>query len=123
MNSYQLVFSGDLAFDADEEQVRASLEQQCKFTPETVNRLFAGRRVILKKGLSEPKANQYKNFFDRLGLLCDVVPEQPAEPPQAQRQADTARCAKAEGTHLPEMLRSRPAGRQLRTMRNYFCPF
>ncbi len=102
MNSYQLVFSGDLAFDADEEQVRASLEQQCKFTPETVNRLFAGRRVILKKGLSEPKANQYKNFFDRLGLLCDVVPEQPAEPPQAQRQADTAVAQKQKGRTCPK---------------------
>ena len=110
MNSYQLVFSGDLAFDADEEQVRTSLEQQCKFTPETVNRLLAGRRVILKKGLSEPKANQYKSFFDQLGLLCDVVPEQPAEPLQAQRQPDTVVAQKPKGRTCPKCSASHQQG-------------
>ena len=77
---YKVVFSGDLAFDTDEEQARERLTSQCKFRPETIDKLLAGGKVTLKTGQDETNANRYKNFFDQLGLLCDVVDERPPKP-------------------------------------------
>lgn len=77
---YRVVFSGDLAFDTDEEQVRQNLSSQCKFSPEAIDGILSGRSPVLKKNLDEKTAQRYKDFLDRLGCLCDLVLEAPPEP-------------------------------------------
>lgn len=75
---YRVVFSGDLALDTDEDQVRRNLVEKCKFSPQAIDRILSGQSPVLKKGLDEPTAQRYKDYLDRLGLLCDVVGENPA---------------------------------------------
>lgn len=78
---YRVVFSGDLALDTDEEQVRENLATQCKYGPESIENILAGDAPVLKKRLSQTEAQRYKDFFDRIGLLCDVRAETPPAPP------------------------------------------
>ncbi len=77
---YRVVFSGDLALDSDEDQVRQNLAEKCKFSPEAIDRILSGQSPVLKKGLDYPTAQRYKDFLDRLGLLCDLTGEEPPRP-------------------------------------------
>jgi len=100
---YRVVFSGDLALDTDEEQVRGNLATQCKYSPVTIEKILAGESPVLKKGLAQASAQRYKDFFDRIGVLCDVQAE---APPQAPKPLTA--------THSPETHQIRtnePAGR------------
>ncbi len=87
---YRVIFSGVLALDTDEEQVRENLAVQCKYNQETIDGILAGDCPVLKKGLAYAAAQRYKDFFDRIGVLCDLQPEtsQPvstlAEPPSLE---------------------------------------
>ncbi len=74
---YRIVFSGDLALDTDENQVRKNLAEKCKFSPEAIENILNGRSPVLKKGLDEATAQRYKDYLDRLGLLCDLRAEDP----------------------------------------------
>lgn len=76
----KVVFNGDLALDSDEGQVKERLAEQCKFPAQTIDKILSARRVVLKSGLDRGEAARYKNFFDQLGLLCDVVIPEPEKP-------------------------------------------
>ncbi len=99
--TYKVVFSGNLALDTDEQEARINLEQKCRYQPAAIEKILSGRKVILKKGLDEIKANRYKNYFDQFGLLCDVIVE---TSPAARQQTQTI--PQAEPAHAPP-----PAGR------------
>ncbi|WP_051689913.1 rhomboid family intramembrane serine protease [Pelobacter seleniigenes] len=99
--TYKVVFSGNLALDTDEKEARINLEQKCRYQPAAIEKILSGRKVILKKGLDEVKANRYKNYFDQFGLLCDVIAE---TSPAARQQTQTI--PQAEPTHVAP-----PAGR------------
>lgn len=77
---YRVIFNGDLALDTDEEDVRGNLAVQCKYNQETIENILAGNCPVLKKGLAQAAAQRYKDFFDRIGLLCDIQAEAPPRP-------------------------------------------
>lgn len=98
---YKVVFSGDLAFDTDEDEARKNLEQKCQYQPAAIEKLLSGGKVILKTGLDEAKANRYKHYFDQLGLLCDVLAEAPPAEIQ-QTQTASLRVATPTGRTCPK---------------------
>ncbi|MCF6178813.1 MAG: rhomboid family intramembrane serine protease, partial [Geopsychrobacter sp.] len=73
--SFQVIFGGDLALDTDEDQVRQSLAEQCKYSTEAINKILSGKNPVLKEGLNQSTARRYKDFLDRLGLLCNIIAE------------------------------------------------
>ncbi len=83
---YRVIFGGDLALDTDEIQVRKNLAVKCKFSPDAIENILSGHSPVLKKGLDETTAQRYKDYLDRLGLLCDLQPENP--PPAAPNLLD-----------------------------------
>ena len=71
--SYQIVFRGDIAIGQPIDQVKARMGQLFKLPPAQVDKLFNGGAVVLKRGLSEEKALQYKQAFAKTGALVSVV--------------------------------------------------
>ena len=74
--TYKIVFSGDLAFDTDADEVSAALAEKCHYPQPVIDKILGSKKITIKKGLSAEDARRYKNFFDHLGLMCDMISEQ-----------------------------------------------
>lgn len=77
---YRVIYNGNLALDTDEDQVRQNLAEKCRLSSQAIDKILAGENPVLKKGVDEATAQRYKDYLDRLGLLCDVVGEAAAKP-------------------------------------------
>lgn len=105
---YRVVFSGDLALDTDEDQVRKNLSSQCKYSPQAIEQVLSGESPVLKKGLSQTAAQRYKDFFDHIGVLCDIQSETPPRPVpnllEQQPESHQGRPTKPVGRSCPKCL-------------------
>lgn len=92
MNTYSLIFSGDILPGHDPETVKAQLLSMLKLAPEKSARVFSGRDIVLKAGLDETRAAAYRRKLASMGvgtrLRADTPPEAlkpvsaaPSEPP------------------------------------------
>ena len=75
---FDLVFSGRTVPGADSAQVRARLAALFKTDEASIERLFSGKRYVLKKGLDEAAARKYQAALDRAGAQCELVQRPPA---------------------------------------------
>ncbi len=80
--TYKVVFNGELAFDTDEEEAKANLVEKCKYQPAVAERFFSASTVVIKKNLDAEAANRCKNFFSQIGILVDIVDENPPPSPK-----------------------------------------
>jgi len=74
---YKIVFKGEIGFDFDEEEVKEGLQKFCGFDRDTVDRLFSGKTIVLKKNLDETKAHSLCSALQKLGALAMVAPMEP----------------------------------------------
>jgi membrane associated rhomboid family serine protease len=87
---YKIVFKGEIGFDFDVAEVKASLQKFCGFDRPTVDRLFAGGTFVLMKNLDETKANSLRDAFQKFGAFTAVLPMAPVETPAAAGHAELA---------------------------------
>jgi len=76
MESYKIVFKGELKAGVDQEKVIGPL---CKFLklPESKGHLlFSGKSLAIKKRLEHEKALKLYNAFEKLGLITHLIEEQ-----------------------------------------------
>lgn len=76
---YRVVFRGELAFGFEAGEVRNNLKQLCKYDDRTLDRLFAGRPVVIKDKLPLAVAKQYQDAFERTGAVC-LIEKAPTVP-------------------------------------------
>ena len=84
--TYSVIFRGDLQPGYTVADVKANFARLFKAGPDTVEKLFSGRPLALKKGLSEAQAGQLQATLSKLGAQSTVRVEggeQPAAPPSA----------------------------------------
>ena len=79
---YRLVFRGQLAFGFETEEVKANLQQLCRFDRERVERLFSCREAVLKSGLPLGEARRYQEALEHAGALISLE-ERPAADPRS----------------------------------------
>ncbi|HSD36326.1 MAG TPA: hypothetical protein VLC92_02390 [Rhodocyclaceae bacterium] len=72
---FQIVFQGKLLDGFELAAVKASAARRLKATPEQVDRLFSGKRAILKKNLPDDTAQRYAGELRRIGMLVVIEPE------------------------------------------------
>lgn len=72
---FQIVFKGELLDGFDEHTVRASAHKRLKAAPEQIDRIFSGKRAVLKKGLAEDAAQRYLTELQRIGMRVSVEAE------------------------------------------------
>ena len=74
--TFRLVFQGKIAPDQDLAEVKGRLQKLFKKDAATIDKMFGGKKVCLKQGLTESQAQQYQEKMRSIGVLCDV--EEPA---------------------------------------------
>ncbi len=92
---YDLVFTGELVPGSDLVQTKKNLANLFKMSPDKVEMLFSGRKVVLKRQLNPDAANTYRVAIKKAGARVDLVqcqavdqsPADKAKPPEAPRKA------------------------------------
>ncbi|MCB1954469.1 MAG: hypothetical protein KDG55_02275 [Rhodocyclaceae bacterium] len=87
--TFKIAFDGGLQAGFDTDQVTQVLVSRFRMTEDKARMLFAGGRVILKKGLSAAQAQQYVRQLSAAGLQLTALPEQ-AEAAAAQSRTTPA---------------------------------
>jgi hypothetical protein len=70
---YEVSFSGEIQEGARLEEVKARVGKMFKADEVTIARLFSGKRIVIKKGLSAEAADKYSIAFTRAGAICDLA--------------------------------------------------
>ena len=70
---YQITFSGQCIAGCTHAEVKANLEQLFKSSTKTIEQLFSGKTIIIKKGLNEKKALAYQKAMHKAGALAEVT--------------------------------------------------
>ena len=80
MKRYNLYFCGSIYPDRDPAQVRQALARMLKLDDQAVNKLFSGRKVLIKRALSETELARYESAFKQAGaqVLVEPVTEEAA---------------------------------------------
>lgn len=78
---YQVVFRGEIAPDTRIEVVKVNLAKLFKTDDARIERLFSGKEMVLKKGLSREDGERYQALLEQAGALCEVVPLSFTSPP------------------------------------------
>ncbi|GAB0150248.1 MULTISPECIES: hypothetical protein [Marichromatium] len=85
---FDLCYTGAIATDADPAQVRERLCAVFKLAGPGCERLFSGKRVVVKRGVDAATVAQYRQVFSRAGAVLEVTPSERAAPaPQPVRPA------------------------------------
>jgi hypothetical protein len=71
---YDIVFAGDLASGADPQAARARIQGLFNLPDDTLEKLFSGRPLAIKRGVDEATAARYREVFRDAGALLVTVP-------------------------------------------------
>ncbi|SHF06021.1 Ribosomal protein L7/L12 C-terminal domain-containing protein [Microbulbifer donghaiensis] len=89
--TYSLIFRGDLVPGFTAADVKAHLARLFKAGPETIDKLFNGRPLAIKKGLAKAQAEQLQATLAKLGAQVVLKAEGEVDaPPAPAPQADEA---------------------------------
>ena len=86
---YRLVFRGNTLPTIPVQAVKSHLAKLFSADEARIEGLFAGRPVIIKKGLRREEAERYRLRLEQAGALCEIVPT------PGTGSADAARVANA----------------------------
>lgn len=75
---FDLVFRGELVPGADLAQVKNNLSRLFKMEPARIEQLFAGKAVVLKRGMDMDAAGKYRVAIKKAGARIDTMPSQVA---------------------------------------------
>lgn len=86
--SYRVVFRGELRPGFELSAVKQAAEVRLKAPAAMLAQLFSGRRVILKKGISQEIGNRYLAELENLGMHA-LLEAEASEPPAIAEEAPT----------------------------------
>lgn len=98
--TYSVIFRGDLQPGYTVADVKANFARLFKAGPDTVEKLFSGRPLAIKKGLAQAQAEQLQATLAKLGALSSLKAE--GEPPaNANTMAPKVEAPKATPAESP----------------------
>ncbi|WP_066966551.1 hypothetical protein [Microbulbifer sp. Q7] len=77
--TYSVIFRGDLQPGYTAADVKANFARLFKTGPDTVEKLFSGRPLAIKKGLARAQAEQLQATLTKLGAVSAVKAEEKAQ--------------------------------------------
>ena len=78
--AFEIVFRGDLVAGHNILEVKQALQTQFNLNQTSVEKMFSGKPVVLKKGLAEAEAEKFRDAFQHAGAqvqLREVSEPQP----------------------------------------------
>lgn len=86
-NHFRVVFQGELVGDRDPAEVKLRLCKLFKAEPSSIERLFSGKRIVLKKDIAQEQAERMRQLVAQCGAIVMVEPQgSPYTPPANNRQ-------------------------------------
>jgi len=70
--TYQVIFSGKIIEHADLDMVKTNVARVFSLDTDKVEKLFSGKRLVLKKDIDQSTAERYKVTLQRAGALCEI---------------------------------------------------
>ncbi|MBW3531299.1 hypothetical protein, partial [Shewanella sp. NKUCC06_TVS] len=74
MNSYNVIFKGEIAEGKDRHKLSQALAKFLKVPEEKAHLLFSGNPICIKKALSESEANALKAKLNGVGIITHIKP-------------------------------------------------
>ncbi|MCU8092593.1 DUF2628 domain-containing protein [Shewanella sp. SM20] len=74
MNSYNVIFKGEIAEGKDRHKLSLALAKFLKIPEEKAHLLFSGNPICIKKALSESEANALKAKLNAVGIITYIKP-------------------------------------------------
>lgn len=71
---YNVIYAGAVAVGFDEQTVKQNFVTQFKIPSNKVDRLFSGKRVVLKKSMSKSKAEGWQEKLILIGAEAAIIP-------------------------------------------------
>lgn len=71
-DTFEVAFSGEMLPGTDPEQVKANVARIFKADAAKLEHLFTGKRVVIKKNISEEVATKYQQALKNAGAVCEV---------------------------------------------------
>lgn len=118
MAEFQVVFQGEIQPGVDAELAQAAIGQLFQLSDANLQRLFSGKRIVIKQGLDAPTADKYRQAIERAGALCAVEPMADATTPV---QADPAPASAQSAA--PSETTSAPKGKKLEPRDSFMAAF
>jgi hypothetical protein len=97
--SYQVIFSGHIVDGAELDMVKQNVARVFNLDAERVEKLFCGRRLILKKQIDQATAEKYQTTMQRAGALCEI--ENTAQPAPTAEAATGTPASEAQSEVTP----------------------
>jgi glutaredoxin len=80
---YAIVTRGEIAAGQTLAQVRARVQELCKYGPESLDQVFSGVPFRLKSALDLATLTRYRRVLEATGLVCESIPMATSEAPPA----------------------------------------
>lgn len=77
---YEVIFQGELVEGFSAADVKANIARLFKASPQQIEQMFSGRRVVIRNQLDQETAQKYQVLLRKNGALCSLAPMQPAAP-------------------------------------------
>ena len=74
---YTVVFEGGIMPGKKEQEVKKSIQAALKVNDQSIDKLFCGKSVTIKKHADLAMAEKYKQLFAAAGALCEIYEEVP----------------------------------------------
>ncbi|WP_444943587.1 hypothetical protein ACJJIK_19165 [Microbulbifer sp. ZKSA006] len=100
-STYSLVFRGDLVAGFTAADVKASMARLFKSNPQAIEKLFSGRPLVLKKGVSLPQAQQFRASLAKIGAQVSIRDESGGAVATERAEPKTETAAGAQWTLAP----------------------
>lgn len=120
---FDLVFRGELVPGAELGQVKQNLARLFKMDSARIEKLFSGRAIVLKRGMSMDAAAQYRIAIKKAGARLDTVPSKaepkaaaPAAPKPVSAVSRPAEDARPSRSSAPQPGAGAPPGGDLLTL-------
>ncbi|TVP93519.1 MAG: hypothetical protein EA348_00580 [Pseudomonadaceae bacterium] len=120
MAEFQVVFSGEVQAGVDADLAQAAIGQLFQLSDGNLQRLFSGKRIVIKQGLDAATADKYRQAIERAGALCTVEPMAAGSDVSAPEPVP-AQAAPAE--NAPAQPAAASKGKKLQPRDNYMAAF
>jgi TM2 domain-containing membrane protein YozV/Tfp pilus assembly major pilin PilA len=91
---YRIIFEGKIVEGFDEDTAKANLQRLFKTDRASVEKLFSGKRVVLKKGITAAEVQNYHGALNNAGLRFTAEAEQPSSPNRSPTKTASGKRAK-----------------------------
>ncbi len=101
--SFTLIFEGCIRQGMSQAQVIENLGRLLRKDSASLERLFSGKKIILKKNASREIVRELRDMFEEAGALCSIEPDEPLVQERGERARGlTAERAETVCAPLPE---------------------